>query len=160
MMIKMTVQEIQAKIAQKLARLRILREQAEAYQSIITQNSVLLEELVRTRETIRELIELKKKGVTSKKVFVRIGLGTFVATELPIPEKILLNIGADVLVLVPLADALALVTQTEEEVKNETMRVQNLLNGIIRLIEKEENEVLQLQQKLAQLSQHRKSISS
>ncbi len=160
MMIKMTVQEIQAKITQKLARLRILREQAEAYQSIITQNSVLLEELVRTRETIRELIELKKKGVTSKKVFVRIGLGTFVATELPIPEKILLNIGADVLVLVPLADALALVTQTEEEVKNETMRVQNLLNGIIRLIEKEENEVLQLQQKLAQLSQHRKSISS
>jgi len=160
MMIKMTVQEIQAKIAQKLARLRILREQAEAYQSIITQNSVLLEELARTRETIRELIELKKKGVTSKKVFVRIGLGTFVATELPIPEKILLNIGADVLVPVPLADALALVTQTEEEVKNETMRAQNLLNGILRLIEKEENEILQLQQKLAQLSQQRKSVSS
>jgi len=159
-MIKMTVQEIQAKIAQKLARLRILREQAEAYQSIITQNSVLLEELARTRETIRELIELKKKGVTSKKVFVRIGLGTFVATELPIPEKILLNIGADVLVPVPLADALALVTQTEEEVKNETMRAQNLLNGILRLIEKEENEILQLQQKLAQLSQQRKSVSS
>ena len=159
-MIEMTTQEIQAKLAQKLARLRILREQAEAYQSIITQNSMLLEELARTRETIRELIELKKKGISSKRVFVRIGLGTFVATELQVPEKILLNIGADVLLPVPLEDALSLVTQTEEEVKNETMRAQNLLNGILRLIEKEENEILQLQQKLAQLSRQRGSVSS
>lgn len=141
--------QLEQQLAEKLARLRALQESAAVYQQIIDTNTAILEELARAREAVRELIELKKKGVKTLRALIRLGPGLFSVAELEIPEKLLVNVGANVIVAMPLESVLSTIAAQEEAVRRETARAQQLLVGVARMIDQLQREIARLQAALA-----------
>ena len=140
---------IEQQLAEKLARLRALRESAVTYQQIIDTNVAILEELARAREAVRELIELRRKGAKTLRAFIRLGPGLFSVAEIEIPDKLFVNVGANVIVAMPLESVLSTIAAQEEAVRRETARAQQLLLGITRMIEQLQDEIAKLQASLA-----------
>ncbi|MEX0568511.1 MAG: hypothetical protein Q6363_005025 [Candidatus Njordarchaeota archaeon] len=140
--------EIQRILQEKTARYLNLQQTLRAYQIVYDLHQRQLEELLITKEALKNM---KKRNVQEFDGFASLGSGVYIFVNGSIGEKILVNIGANVGVYMSIDDAIATLDRREGSIRGNLENTAKILQEIVNIMAKLEQEIVALQNYLSQL---------
>jgi len=139
-------QEIRRVLQEKIARYLNLQQTVRTYQLVYEVQRNQLEELLVTKDAVKNI---KKNNIRRLEGFTSLGSGVFIHVCGDIGEKILVNVGANIGVYMPIDEAISVLESREEKLKSNIENTARTLHELITIMTKLEQEIAALQQYLS-----------
>ena len=137
--------KIQRDLQTKLQQLIELQSVASTYQQIIEANTLVLSEIIRTKQALKDMIKLGEGKISG---LVNLGGGVFVEGEIVIGGKILVDVGAGIAIPVSIEEAIEKLSFKEKQVKESIENAKQIIMQIQRTISQLQNEINKLREQL------------
>jgi len=137
--------KIQRDLQIKLQQLIELQSVASTYQQIIEANTLVLSEIIRTKQALKDMIKLGEGKISG---LVNLGGGVFVEGEIVIGGKILVDVGAGIAIPVSIEEAIEKLSFKEKQVKESIENAKQIIMQIQRTISQLQNEINKLRDQL------------
>ena len=111
---KPSKEQIRQVLQEKVARYVNIQQSVRAYQLVYEVQRNQLEELITTREALQNL---KGRKIERFEGFASLGSGVFIYVSGNVGEKILVNVGANIGVMMSIDDALKILQEREEKIR-------------------------------------------
>ncbi|MHA1590830.1 MAG: hypothetical protein ACTSVA_09610 [Candidatus Njordarchaeales archaeon] len=143
-----SIDELRRSLQAKLGRVLELQNLASVYQQLIEANMVMLSDIVRTRNALKELVKSPQKRLSG---LINLGSGVFVKGEIVIEEKVLVDVGAEIALPMTLEEAIEKMNDKERIVRESIENSRRMLLQIQEMMNKLQGEIDQLRRRLEQL---------
>jgi len=137
--------KIQRDLQTKLQQLIELQSVASTYQQIIEANTLVLSEIIRTKQALKDMIKLGEGKISG---LVNLGGGVFIEGEIVIGGKILVDVGAGIAIPVSIEEAIEKLSFKEKQVKESIENAKQIIMQIQRTISQLQNEINKLREQL------------
>jgi len=125
----------------KLERLIELQNTTGIYQQLIETNSLILSELLRTKQALRDLLRMEEKSLSG---LISIGAGIFTEGIIRVSGKLLVDIGAGIAIPMTVEEAITALEKKER-------RVREVIEGASKTIAQLQNMMTRLQEEIESL---------
>jgi len=137
--------KIQRDLQTKLQQLIELQSVASTYQQIIEANTLVLSEIIRTKQALKDMIKLGEGKISG---LINLGGGVFVEGEIVIGGRILVDVGAGIAIPVSIEEAIEKLSFKEKQVKESIENAKQIIMQIQRTISQLQNEINKLREQL------------
>ena len=135
---KIDQETLKRNIQVKMQKLLELQSQAEYYQQVLENVTVVLTEVIRTSKILEEITKSEKRSIDG---LINLGAGIFSSGSIDFSEKVLVNVGSSVGVWMPLKDALDRIKKQEENLKDLANKTRANLNNVLEAISRLQMEI-------------------
>ena len=135
------VDELKKNLQMKLERLIELQNTTGIYQQLIETNSLILSELLRTKQALRDLLRMEEKSLSG---LISIGAGIFTEGIIRVSGKLLVDIGAGIAIPMTVEEAITALEKKER-------RVREVIEGASKTIAQLQNMMTRLQEEIESL---------
>lgn len=132
---------IQKNLQIKLEQLIELQELANTYQQLIEANTIVLSDIVRTRQALKELLDTKDEILSG---LINLGAGIYIEGEIRVRGKMLIDIGAGVVIPVSVEEAIEKLRKRENQVRESIENARQMIMKIQNTISKLQVEINKL----------------
>ncbi|MHA1616526.1 MAG: prefoldin subunit alpha [Candidatus Njordarchaeales archaeon] len=147
-MSKPSIDNLRRSLQTRLSRVLELQNLASVYQQLIEANTIMLSDIIRTRQALKELVKNPEKKLSG---LINLGAGVFVRGEITVEEKVLVDIGAELALPMTLEEAIEKMNNKERAVRKSIENARQMLTQVQEMINKLQDEIEQLRRQLEQL---------
>jgi len=135
---KIDQETLRRNIQAKMQKLLELQAQAEYYQQVLENATLVLTEIIRTSKILEEITKSEKRSIEG---LINLGAGVYSTGSIDFSEKVLVNVGSSVGVWMPLEKALERIKKQEENLKDLANKTRANLNNVLETISKLQMEI-------------------
>ncbi len=143
-------EELRRNLQAKLERLLELQNVASVYQQVIEANTILLSEVIRTRQAIKDLMKFQNQQLSG---LVSLGPGVFIEGEISVKDRLLVDVGAGIAVPMSLEAAMEHISAKERMLRNSIERSRQAIAQIQNMINKLQQDINKLREQLERKTQ-------
>lgn len=132
---------LQRNFQAKVQKLLELQKEAEYYQSVLENTTILLSEVLRTKKILKEIQEGEKKSIEG---LINLGVGVFAPGTIEFGDKVLVDIGSSIGVWMGVQEAVERLEKHEEKIKETIQKTNANLNEINKMLTKLQTEIEQI----------------
>lgn len=137
-------EDIQSEMQQKYMEMQILNQHMKQLQEQIQQIDMQAQELERIQQGVQELKQAKK----DQDILIPVSPGIFMKCAIKDAKELIVNVGANVMVGKSVDEAVAFVTNRNNEVSQVRTHFANELTKLTQQAQKIEQEVMKLSQQM------------